>query len=135
MARAVAPDRLILDSGAVLALAAHDRRARAVLERAWELAVPVIVPAVVLAEVVRGSGPRDAGVNRVVKAVGRVSEATEAHGRKAGALLARAGVNLTIDALVVAEAVLGGPAHVATSDPDDLGLLAAGRPGVRILAV
>ena len=78
-----ASQRLILDSGAVLALARGDARARAFLARALELQAQVEIPVAVLAEMVRG-GPRDAPVNRVVKAVGTVAEAREIHGRVAG---------------------------------------------------
>src|SRR6202023_2102254 len=53
-----APRRLILDSGAVIALARRDQRALAFLARALELRVQVEIPVVVVAEVVRG-GPRD----------------------------------------------------------------------------
>lgn len=84
-----APQHLILDSGAVIALARGDQRARAFLARALELGVPVEIPVVVIAETIR-NGPRDAPVNRVVKAVGSVSEAREVHGRTAGRLLGAA---------------------------------------------
>ncbi|HXO19553.1 MAG TPA: hypothetical protein VOA87_06465, partial [Thermoanaerobaculia bacterium] len=66
-----APQRLILDSGAVIALARGDTKARAFLVRALEFMAPVEIPVVVVAETVRG-GPRDAPVNRVLKAVGFV---------------------------------------------------------------
>src|SRR5215218_11024146 len=88
-ARHQTPQRLILDSGAVIALARGDQRARAFLARALELGAPVEIPVVVLAETVRG-GPRDAPVNRVLKAVGSVPETREVHGRTAGRLLGTA---------------------------------------------
>ena len=75
-----ASQRLILDSGAVIALARGDQRARAFLARVLELGEPVEVPVVVVAETIRG-GPRDAPVHRVLKAVGSVPEAREVHGR------------------------------------------------------
>jgi predicted nucleic acid-binding protein len=118
------PRRLILDSGAVLALARGDQRARAFLARALELAAPVEIPVVVVAETVR-AGPRDAVVNRVLKAVGSVPEAREIHGRIAGRLLAAASSAATVDALVVAHAVEAGGAHVLTGDRQDLERLAA----------
>ena len=118
-----APQRLILDSGAVIALARGDQRARAFLARALELGVPVEIPVVVVAETVRG-GPRDAPVNRVLKAVGSVPEAREVHGRTAGRLLAAARSAETVDALVVAHAVEAGGAHVLTGDREDLERLA-----------
>jgi predicted nucleic acid-binding protein len=85
----------------------------------------------VLAETVRG-GPRDAPVNRVVKAVGTVAEAREIHGRIAGQLLGAARSAETIDALVLAHAVVAGGAHVLTGDREDLERLAASHPEVWI---
>jgi predicted nucleic acid-binding protein len=125
------PQRLILDSGAVIALARGDPRARAFLARALEFMAPVEIPMVVVAETVRG-GPRDAPVNRVLKAVGSVPEAREAHGRSAGRLLAAARSAATVDALVVAQAVEAGGAHVLTGDREDLDRLAALHPEVWI---
>lgn len=126
-----APQRLILDSGAVIALARGDQRARGFLARALELGVPVEIPVVVIAETV-WSGPRDAPVNRVVKAVGSVPEAREVHGRTAGRLLGAARSSGTVDALVVAHAVVGGGAHILTGDREDLERLAAPHPEVWI---
>jgi len=126
-----APQRLILDSGAVIALARGDQRARAFLARALEVGGSVEIPVVVVAETVRG-GPRDAPVNRVLKAVGSVPEASEVHGRTAGRLLGAARSSHTIDALVVAHAVERGGAHILTGDRDDLDRLAAPHPEVWI---
>lgn len=122
--------RLILDAGAVIALARDDPRAGAVLAAAVEAGADVEIPAVVVAETVRGDGPRDAPVNRVVSAVGAVPASEEAHGRLAGQLLARAESSATLDALVVAHAVRAGGAVILTSDLDDLSRLAASHPEV-----
>jgi predicted nucleic acid-binding protein len=126
-----APQRLILDSGAVIALARRDARTRAFLARALELGALVEIPVVVVAETLRG-GPRDAPVHRVLKAVGSVPEAREVHGRTAGRLLGAARSAHTVDALVVAHAVEAGGAHVLTGDREDLERLAASHPEVRI---
>lgn len=130
-----ASSALILDSGAVLALARGDVRARAFIQRARELGAEVVVPVVVVGETTRGSGPRDATVNRVLKAVGEIPAAVEQTGRTAGALLAAAGSAETVDAFVVAEAVLRQVAQILTGDPDDLRPLADGHAGVRISLV
>lgn len=130
-ARRQTPRRLILDSGAVIALARGDQRARAFLARALELGARVEVPVVVVAETVRG-GPRDAPVNRVLKAVGSVPEAREVHGQLAGQFLAAARSAATVDALVLAHAVEGGGGDLLTGDRDDLERLAAASPEVRI---
>lgn len=126
-----APQRLILDSGAVIALARGDQRARAFLARALELGVPVEIPVVVVAETIRG-GPRDASVHRVLKAVGSIPDAREVHGRTTGSLLGAAHSSGTIDALVVAHAVVSGGAHLLTGDREDLERLAASHPEVWI---
>lgn len=124
-----APQRLILDSGAVIALSRRGQRARAFLARALEFGAPVEVPVVVVAETIRG-GPMDAPVHRVLKAVGSVPEAGEAHGRIAGRLLGTARSTATVDGLVVAQAVEAGGAQVLTGDPDDLERLARPHPEV-----
>lgn len=128
------PQRLILDSGAVIALSRGEQRARAFLARAIELRVPVQVPVVVVAETLRGK-PRDAPVYRVLKAVGTVPEAREVHGRIAGRLLGAAGSAATIDALVVAQAVEQGGAQILTGDPEDLKRLAASEVDIWIVAL
>lgn len=124
-----APQRLILDSGAVIALSRGEQRARAYLARALELGAPVEVPVVVVAETIRG-GPKDAPVHRVLKAVGSVPDAHEAHGRTAGRLLGATRSVATVDALVVAQAVEEGGAHILTSDADDLERLARPHPQI-----
>lgn len=118
------PQRLILDAGAVIALSRSDARARAVLAAAVEAGADVSVPAVVVAETVRGVAA-DAPVNRVVKAVGEVDVVTEAIGRTAGRLLGEAGSSSTVDAIVVATAVEAAGAVILTGDVSDLGPLAA----------
>ncbi len=125
--------RLILDSGAVIALSHNDVRARATLAAAREAGVEVSIPSVVVAETVRGS-PRDASVIRVIKAVGEVNSVDESTGRCAGALLGAAHSSSTIDALVVASAIELGGGVVYTGDPDDLQPLASGHPEVVIRA-
>ena len=127
--------RLILDSGAVIALAARDATARQFVDRAIRMGTLVVVPAVVIAETTRG-GPRDAPVNRVLKTVDEITPVTEATARLAGRLLAAAGLpNATIDALVVAEAALADAAILLTGDLKDLSALAAGYPRVHVYGV
>ena len=60
------PQRLILDSGAVIALSRNDGRARAALSAALEAGVEVSIPAVVVAETVRGAAqtPPSTGSSR-----------------------------------------------------------------------
>ena len=126
-----APRLLILDSGAVIALARGDHKVRTFLARAITARALVEIPVVVIAETVRG-GPRDAPIQRLLKTVGSVPEAREAHGRTAGRLLGAARSSSTVDALVVAHAVEAGGAHILTGDRDDLERLAASHPEVWI---
>jgi predicted nucleic acid-binding protein len=125
------PQRLILDAGAVIALARNDPRARAFVRRAIELDAEARVPVVVLAETLRGT-PRDAEVHRVLNAVSHSLPIDEAVGRRAGSLLGRANRSDTVDAIVVAEAIESGGAGILTGDPVDLTALAKGEPSVTI---
>lgn len=126
------PSRLILDSGAVIALARGDDRTRAFLARAVEDGIEVLVPSVVIAETVRGRGPRDAPVNRVLSSVDRFPEVDEAVARVAGHLLGSARSDETIDALVIATTLHVGGGRILTGDPGDLKKLAGRRPGIAI---
>lgn len=130
--RATPPERLILDSGAVFALARLDPWVSSRVIATRDRGGDVIVPVVVVAETTRGHGPRDARVNHVLKTVDRIPAATVETGRLAGRLLAQAESSATIDAFVVAEAVLHGGALVLTTDPNDLRMLADGHPEVVI---
>jgi predicted nucleic acid-binding protein len=125
------PQRLILDSDAVIGLSRADVRARAALAAVLEAGADVSVPAVVVAETVR-DGAADAPVNRVLKAVGGIDVADEAIGRTAGRLLGSAGSAATVDAIVVATAIEAGGAVILTGDAGDLALLAADEPRVII---
>lgn len=125
------PQRLILDAGAVIALSRSDVRARAALVAAVEAGAEVSIPAVVVAETVRGAAT-DAPGNRVVKAVGQVDVVDEAVGRTAGRLLGDAGSSQTVDAIVVATAIEARGAVVLTGDPSDLEALASGHDEVVI---
>jgi predicted nucleic acid-binding protein len=133
--RVTTPTRaLVLDSGAVIGWARGDVRVRSALREAINRGVPVTAPVVVLAETLRG-GPRDAPVNRVVKAIG-IEPTSPETGRLAGTLLGRTGGRNAADALVAAEAA-SKPARceLLTSDPDDLTTLLVDAPHVRITPV
>jgi predicted nucleic acid-binding protein len=124
------PQRLILDSGAVIGWSRGDTRIRAILRQAIARQLELRVPVVVLAETLRG-GPRDAPVNRVLKAVGTAPTAP-ATGRDAGKLLGRTGGTNTADALVAAEALAVPGSIILTSDPEDLQALLTGQHGVDV---
>ena len=85
---------------------------------------------VVVAETVRGTGPRDAPVNLVLAQTAPQHPLTERIARNAGQLLADAASSSTIDALVVAEALDCSPSVIWTSDSTDLGDLLGAHRGV-----
>jgi predicted nucleic acid-binding protein len=126
---------LVLDAGAVIALARGNLAVRRFINEAARAQTPVLVPAVVVAETIRGRGPRDAPVERALAKAREVLAADDAIARIAGALLAAARSDATIDAIVVAHALQLGGAVVMTSDPDDLRSLAPHGSDVWIRAV
>jgi predicted nucleic acid-binding protein len=126
---------LVLDSGALSALAEAKPRARAVLDRADDEQYLVVVPVSALAEAIRtGSHPRDAPVNRILnqRSLAQRVEIDERIARLAAELRYRAsggrsGRVLLLDAFVAACAVATRePAVVLTSDPDGLSRLLDG---------
>ena len=124
------PD-VVLDSGVLIGLAEGDAAVRAFLHAAFEdprTAPTRVVPAVVVAEAVRGGG-RDAVINRFLKHA-EIPAADLGAAWIAGALLGRVGGNATIDAFVVAAATRSG-AVVVTVDRDDVPRLAEAA-GVRV---
>jgi hypothetical protein len=126
-------ERLILDSGAVIGWQRNDPDVWGYVAEAARCGFSVVVPAVVVAECVRGGG-RDASIHRLLAAakVPSVSKRVAIH---AGYLLGKAGSKATVDALVAAEAIRGGPCIVLTGDAGDLAALVEGRPYVRIVKV
>ena len=93
------------------------------------------VPVVVVAETVRGNGPRDAPVNLVLAQTEPRYPLTAEIARRAGQLLGATRSSSTIDALVVAEALDCAPAMIWTSDSDDLRALLSDQHGVTIEAI
>ena len=133
--------RLILDSGAIIALARDEATTRAYVALALRDGAPVIVPAPVITETTRGTNA-DAAVNRVLRqvlgAAGAAAPIDERVARLAGRLLRRLGDTYTghapptIDALIVAVAAARGGGTLLTSDPDDLNALAGDHPEIRV---
>lgn len=95
----------------------------------------VLVPAAVLAESYRGGGhdqAADACLGRFPAFV--VVDTDRSLAREIGHLLARAGRGSAdhVDAAVVAVAAQAGGGLIATGDPDDMSVLAAGLANVRV---
>lgn len=130
---------MVLDSGALSALAGRSVRARRLLRYVEQHDGLVVVPAPVLAECTTGDGGRDATMNRVMRKLLPAREAeptTDAVARAAGALRHRARRGRAVDAIVAAEAVRQtGRTLVLTADPDDLGALLDGIEDVGVRRV
>lgn len=133
---------LVLDAEAVSALSgkrsARQAEVRAALTAALRLGRDVVVPAVVLAELYRGPKRAafvDACLSRETGVVVRSTDRSFA--RLVGGILAaaRASTGMIVDAHVVAAAVEAGGGVVLTSDPDDLGRLAAPHRDVTVVAL
>ena len=115
-----------LDSGAVVALSKGRRDAVVLLKALQQERTPIIIPAPVLAEVLRG-GRGDAAVHRVLSMYSDdIVPTNAASARYAGELLgaAKAGSTLTVDALIAATAAHHGATDLLTGDATDYGRLA-----------
>jgi hypothetical protein len=129
------------DTGMLIALERSKSRALHIHERMIERAVRLTVPMVVVAEWWRGrTDDRDDILRSVVVEIG---EPCRLVAKVAGEALARVHTKrdvqvcrskLLVDAVVMASASLRGDI-VYTSDMDDLSLLGAAFPGVKVLAV
>lgn len=114
----------------MIALSRGDAAVRRFIERAHADGSTVCVPVVVVAETVRGNGPRDAPVNLVLHRLAPHSPVDETLARAAGSLLAGSGTDNTVDALVAAQAARLAPALLLTGDPDDMSALLGDQRGV-----
>ena len=112
---------LILDTGGLLAWAEARPTVRAIVLTAARREIAILVPAVVIAQAIRG-GRRDAALNHVLKQAWIVPT-TESLARQAGVLLGSTGTTDVVDALVAVQALQHLPSTILTSDPGDLRLL------------
>ena len=123
--RVAAGGTLVLDSDGLSKLAAGNAHARAHLEIALARRARIVVSAITLTEVLRGS-PRDAPVHRVLSRIILVPVSPEI-ARRGGELLEATGLpghRRAIDAVVAATALnVERPVVLLTSDPDDLSRL------------
>lgn len=129
--------RIILDTGALLAWARGDDFVRAVIRLAAQHKALVVVPTVVVAQVFRG-GPSDAPINRLLKVVEKVSDATLPIAQEAGIVLGATGTADVVDAIVAVEALQALPALILTSDPGDVRTLVqadSAHPRVQVVPV
>lgn len=113
--------RLVLDSGAFVALEKNDRTMWRRFKAAMLAGDIPVSHGGVVGQVWRAGGPRQALLAKALDGV-EVRALDEDLGRAAGALLARARKSDVIDAAVVLLAETGD--RIVTSDPDDLEALA-----------
>jgi len=114
--------KLALDSGALIA-AEKDPHVEAILRKWLREGAHILIPAPCLAEAIRG-GPKDAAVNRLIKAVNQIAPTSETIARDAVMRLGSRNSSETIDALVVATAEAYLATDILTTDPVDIRLLA-----------
>lgn len=127
---------VVLDSGALSAWAARDRRVLAALEAVRRAGGHVVVPTVVIAESTTGRADRDATVNHRVKGC-VVDPCDEPRARRAAGLrfeTGAAGDISVVDAVVAATGEATG-AQVLTGDPGDLRRLATGNPRLEVVGL
>jgi hypothetical protein len=113
---------LILDAGAFVALERDDREMWRRLKAAYRAGVVPVTHGGVVAQVWRGGSGRQALLAKALQSVD-VAALDDWLGRRAGVLMARAGLTDAIDA-----AVAGLARHedqIVTSDPYDLAVLVA----------
>jgi hypothetical protein len=122
---------LVLDAGAFIAVDRDDRSMIARLRVAQLHGYGLRTSAIVIAQVWRNPGGKQARIATLLRAVD-VRPVDEQMGRDAGALLAKSGTDDPIDATVVLVARSGD--RILTSDPDDIGRLAS-RSGKRVAVV
>ncbi len=108
---------LILDAGAFVAVDRHDRGMLAKLRAAQQHGVELRSNAVVVAQVWRESGGRQANLARLLRGMD-VCTVDEKRGRQAGVLIGKAGTSDPIDATLVLIARSGD--RIVTSDPGDI---------------
>ena len=122
---------LVLDSGAVSRLAERSRQSAALILAFREQGLwPPLVLSVVLVECLHGHVGRDALAHRFLKTCDIIEHIPAPLARRAAHLRRLARRGSVVDALVVAFAEPGGTA--LTSDPADLGALAAHASGVGV---
>ncbi|MGH3898246.1 MAG: type II toxin-antitoxin system VapC family toxin [Pseudonocardiaceae bacterium] len=133
--RAALGGTVVLDADGVSKAAAADRRVHAMLVSARNRDARVVVSAVTLAEVLRGT-LRDAATYRVLSRIAELPVTPEI-GRAGGGLLGSTGLSgATVDAVVAATALRQpGPVLLVTSDPSDMAKLTASRSDIAVAAV
>jgi hypothetical protein len=113
--------KLILDAGALLAIARDEQAMAKRLRRAEHRGLRIVTHGGIIGQVWRGGGPRQARLARVLTCV-EVRPLDDRAGRRAGALLAATHGHDVIDAALVLLAEDDG--QIFTTDAGDLAPLA-----------
>jgi hypothetical protein len=122
----------VFDAGALIAVDRRDRRVGAMLRVLQRQGTPLRTSAAAVAQVWR-DGPRQANLARVLTGVG-IQPLGTAESRRIGRLLAVTRTSDVVDGHVALLVDPGGT--VLTSDPRDLGVLAAARQvAAKVVAV
>ena len=114
----VAP-RLVLDTGALIALERDDARAYQHLITAAQRGYLVVVPTLVVLEALEGARA-PATVERIVKKIDAEIPLLPAIAHQVPGLKRRSGVESTTDVVVVLEALAVPGSIILTSDPGDM---------------
>jgi PIN domain nuclease of toxin-antitoxin system len=125
--------RIVLDSGALSALAQEDETVRNAVTKAMTSGATISVPTAVIAESTTGDQRRDAATNRILSIATPIA-LDERLARRAAALrhAVRARRSGTVDAIVVATADDLAGTVIFTTDRHDIGALAAVRRRSRV---
>jgi len=133
----VGTNRIVLDSGALTALAEGNPSSRFALNSVLlNKGTVVLVPTAVIAEATTGDPGRDSNVNRALKKTRLID--LDAQTARAAAALRHAHKRRgpgTIDAIVVATADNIPGSEVVTTDPNDLRPLASVRCHTRVVTL
>ncbi len=131
----MAADTIVLDSGALTALAGSNKSLRIASLKALRNGARVIVPTVVVAESTTDGGGRDVSVNRLLKTALIVNcDIVTARSAAAIRFAVRSGPGV-VDAIVVATADQSPGSIVLTGDPADLKPLANVRRLSRVVDI
>ena len=111
--------RLVLDTGALIALERGDPRARAQLGAASRRGYAIVVPVLVVMEALEHARS-PARLNQVLAALDAELPLLSATARQVAGLKTRAGAGSDTDAVVVLEALAVPGSAVLTGDPDHI---------------
>lgn len=111
--------RLVLDTGALIALERDDPRAWEHLAVAAQRGYLVVVPILVVMEAQRGARNQQR-LNQILKWIDQELPLAPEIGRQVAGLRHRSGVDSDTDVVVVLEALAVPGSRILTSDPDDM---------------